>query len=105
MSADNVQCMSTTAEVAEVMSNLSDWQLPTGERYFRRRICLMPIGADPGAAQKMCRTVIMDLMLCCRGQTSCLFPVLEAHRDFYLREETPYEKDTLYYLGKGSGDP
>ena len=64
MSANNVQFKGTTAEVAEVKSNLSDGQLPADERCFRRRICLMPNRANSGAAQNMCRTVIcFDVVL------------------------------------------
>ena len=59
MSTNRIQFISTTAEVAEAKSNLPDWQLPADERYFRRRICLMPNRANPGTAQNMCRTVII----------------------------------------------
>ena len=83
MSVNRIQFRSTTAEVAEVMSNLSGWQLPAGERYFRRRICLTPIRADPGAAQNMCRTVIVlrDVVLPGRN---FVFAPRAAARGFFM---------------------
>ena len=107
MSADNVQCRGTTAEVAGAMSNLSDRQLLIEERCFRRRICLTPNRANPGPVQKMRRTVIMEqeVMLCCREEPVCLLPVLDAHRDFCVKRGYHYEEDALYYAGQGTGDP
>ena len=87
MSVNKVQSINTTAEVAEVMSNLSDRHLPAGERCFRRRICPEPSRTDPGAAQNMCRTVIMkknDVVL--PGRNFVFAPCAAARGFFILRE-------------------
>ena len=83
MSADRIQFRSNTAEVAEVNSSLRDWQLPAGERCFRRRILPDAKQGNPGAAQNMCRTVIMkenDVVL--PGPNLVFVPCACLHRDF-----------------------
>ena len=104
MSANNVQFKGTTAEVAETKSSLSDWQLLTDERGFRRRICLMPNRANPGAAQKMCRTVTI-VWCCAAGKKLCVCSPCCVHGDFLFERGNDYEEDTFYYPGKGQGDP
>ena len=83
MSVNRIQCMSTTAEVAEAISKLPGWQLPAGERCFRRRILPDAKQGNPGAAQNMCRTVIMkenDVVL--PGPNLVFVPCACLHRDF-----------------------
>jgi len=78
--------MSTTAEVAKTISTCPVWQLPDAGKGNSPKDLPDAKQGDPGAAQKMRGTVIKKcLMLCCRGQTLCLFPVLTA-RGFLIEE-------------------
>ena len=53
----------------------------------------------------MCRTVIMFFDVVLPGQNLVFAPCAVRTGIFHLREEKRYEEDTLYYPGKGTGDP
>ena len=103
MSANRIQFIGTTAEVAEVMSILRVWQLPAGERGFRRRFCPTPIGGILGL-HRICAELssVFDVVL--PGQNFVFAPCAVRTGFFILREKERYEEDTLYYSGKGFGD-
>ena len=106
MSLNRVQFTSTTAEVAEAKSNLPDWRVPAGERCFRRRICLTPSREILGL-HRICAELSSygecDVVL--PGPDLVFAPRACLHGDFELLRGNDHEKDTLYHIGKGIGDP
>ena len=88
-----------------MISTLRCWQLPDEGKALSPKGLPDAKREDPGAAQKMRRTVI-EMMLCCRDERRP-FALCYKHRAFYdtSREETSYEEDTLYHAGEGEGDP
>ena len=85
MSVNRIQFISTTAEVAEAMSNLPDWQLPAGERCFRRRICLMPSREILGL-HRICAELSSENDVVLPGQDFVFAPCAAARGFFILRE-------------------
>ena len=73
----------TTAEVAEVKSSPSVRQLPQGERDFRRRICLLPIGRFLGP-RRTCAELSSRCGVVLPGRTVLFLPVLAAQGFYWL---------------------
>ena len=105
MSVNRIQFISTTAEVAEAISNLSGLAIAGRGKVLSPKDLPDAKQGNPGTAQNMCRTVIIGYDVVLPGQNFVFAPCAACTGIFHLREGNVYEEDTFYHTGKGTGDP